>query len=185
MQPAAGNMVTGDADLFDGETGLVGAPEGLLFQCIPSRLSNTFLPTPKPSSKATTREKAHAQAPIMPKKHVEIRQQISVAVKEARLNEPSTARLMAKALNIIAAKLGVKLSELVDQISSFTGFRVDSLLSLAISGRFRREELGLEVHSSLFIDFPSIGVDDNSLSFKVEKVEMSRYLILAQGSTSR
>lgn len=185
MQPAAGNMVTGDADLFDVETGLVGAPEGLLFQCIPSRLFNTFLPTPKPSSKATTRKKAHAQAPIMPKKHVETRQQISVAVKEARLNEPSTAGLMAKALNIIAAKLGVELSVLVDQIFSFTGFRVDSLLSLAISERFRREERGLVVHSSLFIDFPSIGVEDNSLSFKVEKVEMSRYLILAQGSTCR
>lgn len=59
------------------------------------------------------------------------------------------------------------------------------MLSLAISGRFCREELGLEVQSSLFIDFQSIGEDDNSLSFEVEKVEMSRYLILVQGSTSR
>lgn len=70
--------------------------------------------------------------------------------------------------------------KLVDHIG-FTDLGVNSLLSVAISGRFR-EELGLEVHSLLFICFPSIGVDDHSLSFGVENVEMNRYLILARGT---
>lgn len=91
LKPAASEMVTGDAYLFDEEVGLVGTLGGLRFQCILRKLFNTFLPTPKPSSEATPSQKARAQAPIKPKKHVETRQQISVAVKEARVNEPSTA----------------------------------------------------------------------------------------------
>lgn len=155
MQPAAGKMVAGDVYLFDEGKSLVGVLGGLRFQCIPRKLFSTFLPAPKPSSEATPRQKTQARAPLMPKKHVETRQQVSVAAKEVRLNEPSADGLTAKALNIIAAELGVELSELVDNIH-FTDFGVDSLMSLAISGRFR-EELDLEVHSSLFIDFPSIG----------------------------
>lgn len=155
MQPAAGKMVAGDVYLFDEEKSLIGVLGGLRFQCIPRKLFNTFLPTPKLSLEGTPHQKTQIRAPIMPQGHVKARQQVSVAVKEVRLNEPSTGGLTAKALNIIAAELGVELSELVDNIN-FTDFGVDSLMSLAISGRFR-EELDLEVHSSLFIDFPSIG----------------------------
>lgn len=155
MQPAAGKTVAGDVYLFDEGKSLVGVIGGLRFQCIPRKLFSTFLPAPKPSSEATPRQKTQTRAPLTPKKHVETRQQVPVAVKEVRFNEPSTAGLTAKALNIIATELGVELSELVDNIN-FTDFGVDSLMSLAISGRFR-EELDLEVHSSLFIDFPSIG----------------------------
>lgn len=66
--------------------------------------------------------------------------------------------------------------------NDFIDFGIESLLSLAISERFR-EKLGFEVHSSFFHDFSSIGVDDHSLSFEIEKVEMNCYLILNQGNT--
>lgn len=67
LQPSTGKMVAEDAYLFSSQL-LIPAPE------------------------ATPRQKAQAQAPMMARKHVEARQQISVAVQEARLNGPSTAR---------------------------------------------------------------------------------------------
>lgn len=154
MQPAADKMVAGDVYLFDEEKCLVGVLGGLRFQCIPRKLFNTFLPTPNPSFETTPRQKPPIQPLITPKKHVEARQQIPITVNEVRLNGSSINGLPTKALNIVAAELGVELSELADNIN-FTDFGVDSLMFLAISGRFR-EELNLEVQDSLFIEVPTV-----------------------------
>lgn len=65
------------------------------------------------------------------------------------------SELTVKALDIMAAEIGVEPSELADTIP-FTDLGVDSLISLSISGRFR-EELDLEIQASLFADHPTIG----------------------------
>lgn len=59
-----------------------------------------------------------------------------------------------KALDIIAAELGVPVNDLEDSIE-FVDLGVDSLMSLSITGRIR-EELEIEVQSSLFRDYPTV-----------------------------
>ncbi|KAI4209856.1 MAG: hypothetical protein LQ349_009517 [Xanthoria aureola] len=59
-----------------------------------------------------------------------------------------------KALDIIAAELDVSVNDLEDS-HEFVNLGVDSLMSLSITGRIR-EELEIEVQSSLFSDYPTV-----------------------------
>ena len=61
---------------------------------------------------------------------------------------------VAKILAIITEEVGVSLDELTDA-STFADLGLDSLLSLTICGRFR-EELDLEVESSIFLEHPTV-----------------------------
>lgn len=153
MQGAAGKMVAGDVYLFDEDKTIIGVLGGLRFQCIPRTLFNSFLPTPiatTATSRMQTQETAPGQKtpPKLPQKNL-------MADKELTKNVPSASGNVAKALDIIASEIGIELSVLADNID-FRDFGVDSLMALAISGRFR-EELGLEIQSSLFFEFPSVG----------------------------
>ena len=59
-----------------------------------------------------------------------------------------------KALAIVAEEIGVSASDLSND-TVFADLGVDSLLSLTIAGKFR-EELDIEVESSLFIECPTV-----------------------------
>ncbi len=59
-----------------------------------------------------------------------------------------------RAMGILAEEIGVEVSELSPQ-TEFNDMGVDSLLSLTISGKFR-EELDIEVESSIFVECPSV-----------------------------
>lgn len=59
-----------------------------------------------------------------------------------------------KAFQIIAAETELGLSELVDD-AAFAGLGIDSLMSLVIAEKFR-EQLGVTVGGSLFLEFPTI-----------------------------
>lgn len=59
-----------------------------------------------------------------------------------------------KALDIIAAELGVPVNDLEDSLE-FVNPGVDSLMSLSITGCIR-EELEIGVQSSLFSDYPTV-----------------------------
>jgi len=63
--------------------------------------------------------------------------------------------LVAKALAMVVEETGVPLSDLSND-SAFADFGVDSLLSLNLSGRFR-EELEVDIESSFFVEYPTIG----------------------------
>ena len=67
---------------------------------------------------------------------------------------PSEPNLVVRALEIIAEEIGLAASELVPS-SFFADLGVDSLLSLTITSRLR-EELELDVPSSLFADYLSV-----------------------------
>lgn len=148
MQPGAGNMVQGDVYIFDEEKiiGMVGA---LKFQCIPRTVLNTFLP---PRGVTPQRPSAIASKPISVPKAVAtapVKKKLKVAVEPS--NKPS---ILLRALTIIAAELGIQTNEFIDD-SDFASMGVDSLMSLAIIGRFR-EELEIEIQSTLFTDHPTV-----------------------------
>ncbi|KAL9040654.1 MAG: hypothetical protein Q9214_004397, partial [Letrouitia sp. 1 TL-2023] len=67
----------------------------------------------------------------------------------------SSSPVVNDCLRLIARETGLELGELGDNIT-FVEIGVDSLMSLVLSEKFRNE-LQLEVKSSLFIECPSIG----------------------------
>lgn len=142
MQPLADKMVAGDVYVFD-EDRIVAVAGGVKFQCIPRTLLNTFLPpggSPQPQPRALANEKpklvmqsANPTMPTIPK---------------------SSPSVSARALTIVAAEVGVEAAELTNDVI-FVDIGIDSLMSLTISGRMR-EELDLDVPSSLFSDCPNV-----------------------------
>lgn len=150
MQPSEGsNVVSGDVYIFDGDRiiAMVGA---LKFQCIPRQLLNTFLPpkglaVQKAPTAVNPRPALKTAAPKVVK---------PVATKMNAAPRPGPS-VTIKALDIIADELGVPSTELADPIE-FATMGVDSLMSLSITGRMR-EELEVEVNSSIFVDYPTVG----------------------------
>ena len=59
-----------------------------------------------------------------------------------------------KALQIIADEAALDLDDLDDE-ASIAGLGIDSLMSLVIAEKFR-EELGISVSGSLFLEFPTV-----------------------------
>lgn len=152
MQTVEGNMALGDVYILDQDRiiGMVGA---LKFQCIPRQLLNTFLPPkgslamPKPIlSRSPPVSKVTSPITTKSTKKVPAKVSVDSTIK------PSIAAL---AFGIIATETGIQVNELTDG-TEFVSIGVDSLLSLAITGRFR-EELEFEIPSSLFVDYPSVG----------------------------
>lgn len=69
----------------------------------------------------------------------------------AKASGPSVA---TRALKILASEVGLSESEMTDDMI-FADYGVDSLLSLTVTGRYR-EELDLDLESSVFIDQPTV-----------------------------
>lgn len=89
-------------------------------------------------------KKAAPALPAVEKQNVDVAE----AFTSPKLNTAS------RALAIVAEEVGLNVSDLAPS-ASFADFGVDSLLSLNIVNRFR-EELELEVESSLFADCPTV-----------------------------
>lgn len=147
MQPGAGNMVQGDVFIFD-EDRIIGMVGALKFQCIPRAVLNTFLPP-----RGTTPQKTQA----ITKPPSTSNATLSVPVKKIHkvtVELPNKSSTALRALGIIAAEVGIQTDELTDNIE-FASMGVDSLMSLAIIGRFR-EELEIEIQATLFTDYPTV-----------------------------
>ncbi|KAJ5546950.1 Type I Polyketide synthases (Type I PKS) [Penicillium frequentans] len=78
--------------------------------------------------------------------------QNKTANNEAALDDSSTA---AKALLLVAREAGMEREDLIEE-SNFANLGVDSLMSLVIAEKFR-EELGVTVTGSLFLEYPTVG----------------------------
>ena len=77
----------------------------------------------------------------------------AVAVEAATIaNTDSTS---AKAIRVVASEAALDLADLTDD-ASFAQLGVDSLMSLVIAEKFR-EQLGVVVNGSLFLEYPTIG----------------------------
>jgi len=168
MQPAPGNISVGDVYIMeDGE--VIGLVQGLKFQNIPRRALNIMMPPAgtKTSAGAVARPatKALAPAPIKvqaaPVKTVlkpvtkPASKPVNKAVKAVKPAKTTSAGVTAKVMKIVAEEIDVDMSELVEE-AAFENLGVDSLLSLTISARFR-EELDMDIPSSLFTDCPTVG----------------------------
>ncbi|PSN72911.1 conidial pigment polyketide synthase PksP/Alb1 [Corynespora cassiicola Philippines] len=156
MQNIGGTMHAGDVYIFDGET-IIAMYGGVKFQGVPRRVldllpgANKSAPAPAVASKPVAKPIAKS-APV-PAAAVSAKLQ----AKPAKVPAPapkSGPSVADKALAIIADEVGLSLSDLVPS-AAFADFGVDSLLSLNISGRLR-EELEIEVESSLFNDCPTV-----------------------------
>ena len=150
MQPAGGKMMAGDVLLFD-EDEIIGVIDGLKFQCIPRTLLNTFLPpaggaAQKPAAKVAFKGDAQNINKAKPK-------EAPAPVSAPPVKKIQTG-LSSKALSVVAEEVGVPTSELSDNVV-FEEVGVDSLMSLTISSRLR-EELDMDLSSTLFTDYPTV-----------------------------
>ncbi|EPS34273.1 hypothetical protein PDE_09237 [Penicillium oxalicum 114-2] len=160
---------------------IVGMVGGIQFRRYPRILMNRFFAAPD-SSIAKSYAAAAVSAPAAPAPVVS---QPKLAVVEevtpqvlpsaslpAPPSEPAVAPVATasasaagpgvdsdstsgKALVLIAKEAGLELSDLTDD-AAFSSLGVDSLMSLVIAEKFR-EELGIVVSGSLFLEYPTIG----------------------------
>jgi iterative type I PKS product template protein len=171
MQPAPGNISVGDVYIFEGED-IIGVVNGLKFQNIPRRALNIMVPPmkkgaapakalPAATPKAIT-ARAPKAAPVVASptpartKPAQVEKaKVEKAKKHAKASASSGPTMVSRVMKIIAEETDMEMSELVDE-AAFENLGVDSLLSLTISAKFR-EELDLEISSTLFTDYPTIG----------------------------
>lgn len=163
MQPVAGKMVAGDVYVFDQDKQVVGVVGGLRFQCIPRTLLNTFLPPAKGhpsavSAKAAPASASRKPAPLsipVPSKPTPMTKAKPAKAAPQKSKAAPISGVQARIFDIIATEIAVDHSELADGIQ-WTDLGVDSLMSLTISGRLR-EEINLDIPSTLFTDYPTVG----------------------------
>ena len=114
--------------------------------------------TPAPAFKAAARAPAPAPIKVSPAPTktttLEAPPKAAPKPKKAAAKKPSGG-ITSKAMRILAKETEVDESELVDD-AHFENLGVDSLLSLTISAIFR-EELDMEIPSTLFTDYPTVG----------------------------
>ncbi|KAL8720159.1 MAG: hypothetical protein Q9225_002947 [Loekoesia sp. 1 TL-2023] len=150
MQPLGGKVMAGDVFLFEGDE-IVGVIDGIKFQSIPRTLLNTLLPPPggpMSTSVPTTASKEALQDTGQAKPKQAPTPAPTTQLQEARKD------ISSRALNVVAAEVGVPITELSDNVT-FADIGVDSLMSLTISARLR-EELDMEISSTLFVDCSSV-----------------------------
>jgi len=185
MQPQPGKISKGDVYIMQGEE-IIAVCENIKFQEIPRRVLNTFLPPNKSSAviaapavapQAAYRAPApapmkFAAAPAVVTKPapapVAAAPKAAPKPKKVAAKKPSGG-LLSKVMKILAKETEVDESELVDD-AHFENLGVDSLLSLTISAIFR-EELDMEISSSLFTDYPTVG-------------DMKKYFAQFEGASS-
>ncbi|KAL4885439.1 polyketide synthase [Aspergillus karnatakaensis] len=148
----------GDVYVFDGDE-MVALVGGVKFKAIPRAVIDQLLPPLKkgaastPSRPATIKDKPvppQKPKPTVTKASQEPQAPVAVPRKQ------NTA-IIADFLALLVEELGVEPSELQDD-TAFADVGLDSLMSLSITGRIR-EELGLEgIPSSLFTDYPTVGL---------------------------
>ncbi|KAK5951062.1 polyketide synthase [Knufia fluminis] len=170
MQPVAGSkMRAGDVWIFNDKKEVIGLAGAVRFQCIPRKLMDVMMPKPKAAGKApavaaasspvATRAPAPivaapAPAPVAAPKQ-KVKKEKAPKPKKAPAAPKPAGSLAQKVFDVIAQEIDVAHDELVDNVQ-WADLGVDSLMSLTISGKLR-EDLDLEVESSLFTDFASVG----------------------------
>ncbi|KAK5654604.1 hypothetical protein OQA88_7234 [Cercophora sp. LCS_1] len=162
--------------LQDGE--IVGLVGGIKFRRYPRLLLNRFFSPPDeghaPAKKAAVvHAPAPAAAPVVAAAPVPV---ATPAVVAAPVQPPAptpapaptpvaapvapapaldTESTAVKALLLVANEAGLQLEDLEDE-ASFPSLGIDSLMSLVIAEKFR-EELGITVGGSLFLEYPTVG----------------------------
>ncbi|KKK13706.1 polyketide synthetase PksP [Aspergillus rambellii] len=150
MQPWKDSIWAGDVYIFDGDD-VVAVFGGVRFQALARKILDTVLPPPGASKTAAPRQAATSHKPT-PSSGGMARPNAPVPSKS--FIKSSGPSVVVRALKILASEVGLSESDLTDDLT-FADYGVDSLLSLTITGRYR-EELGLDLESSVFMDQPTV-----------------------------
>ncbi|CAI6338526.1 unnamed protein product [Periconia digitata] len=160
MQPAPGNVSVGDVYIMEqGE--VIGVVLGLKFQNIPRKALNVMLPPPgaaKGVSNSAPTKTASARAAVpapAAKAAAKPAPKTAKTVKPAPRPKAAANSVVSRVMKIIAEETDVDMSELVEE-AAFENLGVDSLMSLTISAKFR-EDLELDISSTLFTDYATVG----------------------------
>jgi len=144
--------------------GMVGA---IKFRRYPRLLLNRFFSAPDegkapalaPSSKPVPAPPARpAPAPATQAAPAPVPQTVPAEPQPAETAPVATVDLDStaiKAMALVAAEAALELADLQDDVS-FVNLGVDSLMSLVIAEKFR-EQLGVTVSGSLFLEYPTVG----------------------------
>ncbi|CAK3990765.1 polyketide synthase [Lecanosticta acicola] len=145
MAHLGNKLYSGDVYIMEDDE-IVAVYTGVKFQGVPRQVLDGLDPSKARAPAKATAPKAAAVAPKVPT-IMERRQSIKPAeIPIAQLSQPSKS---IAALAIIAKEVGVDVTEMKPELA-FEDVGLDSLLSLTVA-ECLREELGLEVDSSLFI----------------------------------
>ncbi|KAJ5270272.1 hypothetical protein N7505_006030 [Penicillium chrysogenum] len=146
MQPWKDSIWAGDVYMFEGDD-IVAVYGGVKFQALARKILDMALPpagapAPKPAAK-------RVPAPV------DIQKAKTGPAKKASPSPKSgLPSLATRALAILAEEVGLSASEMTDDLN-FADYGVDSLLSLTVTGRYR-EDMGLDLDSSVFVDNPTV-----------------------------
>ena len=173
MLPVANSkgVVAGDVYIFNSQDEVIGVVGGLKFQRMPRKIMDTFLRQPNSGASAAAKSKATAPAvskpaPVAAAK-APVKKPVAIEMpkpKQAKAPKPPKApkakasaasTILSKCFDIIAQEIDCDQSELNDGVQ-WADLGVDSLLSLTIAGRLR-EDLDLEIESTLFTEYASVG----------------------------
>lgn len=167
MIPTAADPSVYLGDVYVFQDGVImGMVGGMQFRRYPRILMNRFFAAPDSSvamsyaaaSSSISAVPAPAPAPVVsqPKPTVPdpapAPTHTPTPAAPAAVDSDSTS---GKAFVLIAKEAGLDLSDLVDD-AAFANIGVDSLMSLVIAEKFR-EELGIVVAGSFFLEYPTVG----------------------------
>ena len=182
MQPINETMWAGDVYMFE-EGNVVGLwagvkvrnislnerlnSNGSQFQGVPRRVLDTLLP-PKDLTKTSNAQPLYVESGVGTAKEYH---STSGPVLESHAGRPNTVqsdptRLVERALAIITEEIGISPKELLDE-KAFVDYGVDSLLSLAIAGRYR-EDLNIDAEATIFDNFPTVAEMKSFLQSQTE-----------------
>ncbi|KUJ13605.1 ketoacyl-synt-domain-containing protein [Mollisia scopiformis] len=150
---------------------IIGTVGGIKFRRYPRLLLNRFfsapddstsqhtvpvIPTVKPSSNSTFISSHSATTPPAST----TAQAPAPAAAVVKASEPNVApgtsdSTAAKAIVLVANEAALDLEDLQDD-ASFASLGIDSLMSLVIAEKFR-DELGVTISGSLFLEYPTVG----------------------------
>jgi naphtho-gamma-pyrone polyketide synthase len=154
MLPLPGSkMVAGDVYVLH-DSKIVGVVAQCRFQWVPQSLLSTLLPSRKNLGGATSSPlRTVAQEYTAPLQAIDSPAKFQAIPVIQRIIP--LENITNQVVSVLADEIGCDISELTDS-TLFTDLGVDSLLSLAILGKLR-EEVDLEVDSTLFLEHTSVG----------------------------
>jgi naphtho-gamma-pyrone polyketide synthase len=165
MQPWKDSIWAGDVYLFEGDD-IVAVYGGVKFQALARKILDTVLP-PAGASAAKPAAKAKPAPIDVQKAKANPTKKAARAASSPKSAGPS---IVTRALAILAEEVGMSTGEMTDDLN-FADYGVDSLLSLTVTGRYR-EEMSIDLESSVFVDQPTIK-DFKQLLFSMSPGESS------------
>lgn len=155
------DVMAGDVYVLE-EGEIIAVVLGLKFKKVSRRAFDIMVPPNSGTKPPLLRSQTVAMVPPRPslagrieESNIGIVSTSTASVSQSTIGAPTEILMSARVMDIVAEETDLDLSELVDG-AAFDNLGVDSLMTLSISARLR-EELGLDVGSTLFLDCSTVG----------------------------